>query len=56
MRFLNRINHVIPLFKGSLNYIKKCQMSFQKVIKEAIKWDNDRFIMPADNKNISYGS
>jgi len=45
MRFLNRINHVIPLSKGSLNYIKKYQLNFQKVIKEAIKRDNDRFIM-----------
>jgi hypothetical protein len=57
MRFLNRINCVIPLFKGSLNYIKKCQLYFQKVIKEAIKRDNDRFIMcDDDNKNKSYCS
>jgi len=39
-----------------MNYIKKCQLNFQKVIKEALRRDNDRFIMSADNKNKSYGS
>jgi hypothetical protein len=55
MRFQNSIYHVIPLSIGSLNYIKKYQLNFQKVIKEAINRNNDRF-MSADNKNKSCGS
>jgi hypothetical protein len=49
--FFNGIKCVIPLSKASLNYAKKYQSNLQKVIKRAIKWDNDRFIMSADNKN-----
>jgi len=48
---LNRIKCVIPLSKAPLNYIKKYQFNLQKVIKEAIKWYSDGFIMSADNKN-----
>jgi hypothetical protein len=50
-RFLNGIKHVTPLSKASLIYVKKYQSNLQKVIKKAIKWDNDRFIKSADNKN-----
>jgi hypothetical protein len=48
---LNRMKSVFPLSKAPLNYIKKYQLNFQKVIKEAIKKDNDGFIVFADNKN-----
>jgi hypothetical protein len=34
-----------------LNFIKKYQLNLQKVIKQPIMRDNDRFIMSADNKN-----
>jgi len=49
MQFLNGIKRIIPLSKASLNYVKKYQSNLQKVVKEAIKWDNDSFIMSADN-------
>jgi hypothetical protein len=51
MWFLNGIKHVIPLSKASLNYVKKYQSNLQKVITEAIKRDNYRFIISADDKN-----
>jgi hypothetical protein len=51
MCFLNRIKKTIPLLNKSVNYIKKYQYHFKKVIKEAKEKDNDRFIQVQNNRS-----
>jgi hypothetical protein len=49
MRFLNSLKRTTNISRESLEYIKRYQIIYRKVLKEAKKRENDRFVTSAKN-------
>jgi hypothetical protein len=53
LRLLCNMKRTTNLLEKSLKYIKKYQLIFRKVVKEAKKKEADRYVMSAKNKNMA---
>ena len=51
MKFLNSIRRTFSLSQKDLEYIKKYQSIYKKIIREVKKRENDRYIESASNKS-----
>jgi len=50
MKILNNLKRKFTLLKEELEYIKKYQKMYKRVLQEAKKRDNDRYVTEASNK------
>ena len=51
MKHLNNIRRIVPLAKKDLEYIKRYHYIYRRIIGEAKKGENDRYIEAASNRS-----